>query len=102
MSAPLLSISRPHERKTPLDRVRSRLSSRSLSWRERLALGALCLCTLVLLITLQYGRVFTGDEIGTLRFLKESPSFILTHFTTHLTMNYFILFEKGVASLCGA
>jgi hypothetical protein len=57
---------------------------------------------LVLLITLQYGRVFLGDEIGTLRYLKESPSFILTHFTTHLTMNYFILVEKGVAWLCEA
>jgi hypothetical protein len=34
--------------------------------------------------------------------LKESPSFILTHFTTHLTMNYFILAEKGLAWLCGA
>ena len=92
MSTSLLSISRPHEKKTPLDRVRSRLSSRNLSWRERVALGALCLCTLVLLTALQYDRVFTGDEIGTLRYLKEKPCFILTHFTTHLTMNYFILF----------
>ena len=102
MPASLPSISRPHERKTPLDLVRSRLSRRNLSWRERVALGALCLCTLVLLVTLQYGRVFSGDEIGTLRYLKENPSFILTHFTTHLTMNYFILFEKGVASLSGS
>jgi hypothetical protein len=102
MSASLLSISRRSEKKTPLDRVRSHLSSRNLSWRERVALGALCLCTLVLLTALQYDRVFTGDEIGTLRYLKEKPSFILTHFTTHLTMNYFILLEKGVASLCGA
>jgi len=102
MSASLLSISRPPERKTPLDLVHSDLSCRNLSWRERVALGALCLCTLVLLITLQYGRVFTGDEIGTLHYLKENPSFILTHFTTHLSMNYFILVEKGVAWLCGA
>jgi uncharacterized membrane protein len=102
MSASLLSISRPHERKTPLELVHSDLSCRNLSWRERVALGAICLCTLVLLTALQYGRVFTGDEVGTLRYLKESPSFILTHFTTHLSMNYFILVEKGVAWLSGA
>src|SRR5262249_44271847 len=48
------------------------------------------------------GRVFLGDEIGTLRCLKPSPTYILTHFQTWLSMNYFILVEKGVASLCGA
>jgi hypothetical protein len=46
--------------------------------------------------------VFLGDEIGTLRYLKESPTYILTHFGTWLSMNYFILVEKGVAWLCGA
>lgn len=102
MSASLPSISRSHERKTLLDRVRSRLSCQNLSWRARVALGALCLCTLALLITLQYGRVFLGDEIGTLRYLKQTPTYILTHFRPLLTMNYFILFEKGVASLSGA
>ena len=65
-------------------------------------LGAICLCTLALLAALQHGRVFLGDEIGTLRYLKESPSYILTHFGTWLSMNYFILVEKGVAWLCGA
>ena len=58
-------------------------------------------CTLALLAALQHGRVFLGDEIGTLRYLKESPSYILTHFGTWLSMNYFILVEKGVAWLCG-
>jgi hypothetical protein len=62
----------------------------------------ICLCTLVLFVTLQHGRVFLGDEIGTLRYLKQTPTYILTHFRPWLTMNYFILFEKGVASLCGA
>jgi hypothetical protein len=57
---------------------------------------------LALLAALQHGRVFLGDEIGTLRYLKESPSYILTHFGTWLSMNYFILVEKGVAWLCGA
>jgi hypothetical protein len=57
---------------------------------------------LALLAALQHGRVFVGDEIGTLRYLKKSPTYILTHFATHLSMNYFILVEKGVAWLCGA
>jgi hypothetical protein len=34
--------------------------------------------------------------------LKQTPGYILTHFRIWLTMNYFILAEKGVASLCGA
>jgi hypothetical protein len=57
---------------------------------------------LVLLAALQHGRVFWGDEIGTLICLKRSPAYILTHFEVWLTMNYFILVEKGVAWLCGA
>jgi hypothetical protein len=101
MSASLLSIRRTRERETPLHLVRSDLSLQCLSRKERLALGAICLCTLLLLAALQYGRVFLGDEIGTLRYLKENPIYILTHFGTWLSMNYFILVEKGVAWLCG-
>jgi len=86
----------------PLHYVHCELSLRRLSRQERLVLGAICLCTLVLLAALQHGRVFLGDEIGTLRYLKKSPAYILTHFATHLSMNYFILVEKGVAWLCGA
>ena len=82
--------------------VHSELGLRRLSRRGRLALGTICLCTLVLLAALQHGRVFFGDEIGTLRYLKESSTYILTHFATHLSMNYFILIEKGVSLLCGA
>ncbi|HEY6152944.1 MAG TPA: hypothetical protein VIW07_04315 [Candidatus Udaeobacter sp.] len=78
------------------------MSLRCLSRRERVVLGALCVCLLALLAALQHGRVFWGDEIGTLICLKRSPTYIVTHFETWLTMNYFILFEKGVAWLCGA
>jgi hypothetical protein len=101
MSDSLLSISRTRERKGPLHLVHSDLSLQCLSRKERLALGAICLCALALLIALQHGRVFVGDEIGTLRYLKYSPTHILTHFGTWLSMNYFILVEKGVAWLCG-
>src|SRR5438874_10688012 len=96
------SASSTHQRRRWLDVVYSNLSSRHLSRGERLILGVMCLCTLVLFVTLQHGRVFLGDEIGTLRYLKQTPTYILTHFRPLLTMNYFILFEKGVASLCGA
>jgi len=96
------SASSTHERRTWLDVVYSNLSSRHLSRGERLVLGVICLCSLILLVALQHGRIFLGDEIGTLRYLKQTPSYILTHFRIWLTMNYFILVEKGVASLCGA
>ena len=96
------SASSTHQRRTWLDVVYSNLSSRHLSRGERLLLGVICLCSLILLVALQHGRIFLGDEIGTLRYLKQTPTYILTHFRPLLTMNYFILFEKGVASLCGA
>ena len=102
MSVSTLSAPRTHERQTLLHRVHSELGLRRLSRLERLALAAISLCTLALCAALQYDRAFFGDEIGTLRFLKKSPGFILTHFGTHLSMNYFILAEKGVAWLCGA
>ena len=96
------SASSTHQRRTWLDVVYSNLSARHLSRGERLLLGVICLCSLILLVALQHGRIFLGDEIGTLRYLKETPTYILTHFRIWLTMNYFILVEKGVASLCGA
>jgi hypothetical protein len=92
----------PNRQRALLDQVHSELSLRQLSRREGLALAAISLCAFLLLVALQHNRVFFGDEIGTLNYLKKSPGYILTHFTTHLSMNYFILVEKGVAWLCGA
>src|SRR5712672_126335 len=102
MSDSVPSASSTHQRRTWLDVVYSNLSSRHLSRGERLVLGVICLCSLILFAALQHGRIFLGDEIGTLRYLKQTPTYILTHFRIWLTMNYFILFEKGVTSLCGA
>src|SRR5262249_7739460 len=96
------SASSTNRRRTWLDIFYTNLSSRHLSRGERLVLGVMCLCSLILLVALQHGRIFLGDEIGTLRYLKQTPGYILTHFRIWLTMNYFILAEKGVASLCGA
>jgi 4-amino-4-deoxy-L-arabinose transferase-like glycosyltransferase len=50
----------------------------------------------------QHDRLFWGDEIGTLHYIETSPEYLLSHFAPHLTMNYFILAEKGIAWLCGA
>ena len=102
MSDSVPSASSTHQSRAWLDVVYSNLSSRHLSRGERLVLGVICLCSLILLVALQHGRIFLGDEIGTLRYLKQTPTYILTHFRIWLTMNYFILSEKGVASLCGA
>ena len=87
---------------SPLHYVRSELSLRRLSRRETIALVAISLCALLLYAARQHGRIFIGDEIGTLRYLQKSPTYILTHFGGQLSMNYFILVEKGVAWLCGA
>jgi len=43
-----------------------------------------------------HNRPFVGDEVGTLIYMKESASFILSHFSTWLSMNYFILLEKAL------
>jgi hypothetical protein len=102
MSVSILSGTRTHKRQTLLHCVHSELSLRWFSRRERLALGAICLCALLLLAALQHGRVFMGDEIGTLRYLKKNSTYILTHFDTWLSMNYFILVERWVSRLCRA
>ncbi len=102
MLDPVPSASRTHRGGAWLDVFYTNLSSRRLSRGERLLLGVICLCSLILFVALQHGRLFLGDEIGTLRYLKQTPGYILTHFRIWLTMNYFILVEKGVASLCGA
>ncbi|MFZ3377864.1 MAG: hypothetical protein WA183_20140, partial [Chthoniobacterales bacterium] len=65
MSVSIHSGTRTRENQTLLHRVHSELSLRWLSRRERLALAAISLCAFVLYAALQYGRVFTGDEIGT-------------------------------------
>jgi hypothetical protein len=87
--------------KTWLQHISSELSLRRLPRAERRALFTILACGLMVRAAVAYGRVFTGDEIGTLNYLKRSPAYILTHFRDHLTMNYFILTEKFIASLCG-
>jgi hypothetical protein len=90
------------EKRTPLSQVHFDLTLRHLSGRERFALGVITTLALLVCAWFQHGRIFWGDEIGTLNYIKESPGYLLGHFNSHLTMNYFILAEKGIAWLCGA
>lgn len=48
-----------------------------------------------------YKRPFFGDDIGTLIYIDKDFSYILSHFSTWLTMNYFIGLEKLVAVIFG-
>jgi hypothetical protein len=91
-----------HERQTPLSRVHSELTLRHLSGRERFALGVITLLALLIRAWLQHDRLFWGDEIGTLDYIKATPGYLLSHFKSHLTMNYFILAEKWITWLFGA
>src|SRR5438094_1760255 len=91
-----------HERQTPLSGVHSDMTLRHFSGRERFTLGAITLLALLMRAWFQHDRLFWGDEIGTLHYIKASPGYLLSHFTTHLTMNYFILAEKWIAWLFGA
>jgi len=43
-----------------------------------------------------------GDEVGTLVCMQESPEYILSNFGPWLSMNYFILLEKGLAAAFGS
>ncbi|HJW38130.1 MAG TPA: hypothetical protein VJ420_05905 [Candidatus Udaeobacter sp.] len=86
---------------TFLRRTHAELSLRSLSVREAIALGAITVIGLLLRTGVQIGRLFTGDEVGTVVDLEKSTAYLLTHFGGELTMNYFTLAEKAVAWLCG-
>ena len=94
MPVSALPTAATRERQTPLSHVHGDLTLRRLSGRERFTLGAITLLALLVRAWLQHERLFWGDEIGTLNFIKASPGYLLSHFNTHLTMNYFILAEK--------
>ncbi len=68
----------------------------------RSALAWITLAGAALRIALAWGRPRLGDEVGTLLSLRMDVGYLLTHFSGWLTMNYFILAEKGVARLGGS
>ena len=65
------------------------------------ALWAICLLGLVLRLWLQKDRAFEGDELGSLRFIEESYTHILTTFRDQLTMNYYLIVLKALAETLG-
>ncbi len=68
---------------------------------ENLYLVCLILVGTIVRIIYHYNRPFIGDEVGTLIYTEKSISYILSHFESWLTMNYFILLEKIVFRLSG-
>lgn len=52
-------------------------------------------------IAYQYDRSFIGDEVGTIIWMEKNVSYLLSHFGTWLTMNYFIILEKLIGSFFG-
>ncbi len=67
--------------------------------RQLMALASITLAGAVLRMALAWDRPRLGDEVGTLLNLRMDVAYLLTHFSGWLTMNYFILAEKGVAWL---
>ncbi len=71
-------------------------------WAARGRWLCITLAGAALRIALAWGRPRLGDEVGTLLNLRMDAGYLLTHFSGWLTMNYFILAEKGVARLSGS
>ncbi|MSR63342.1 MAG: hypothetical protein EXS08_12945 [Planctomycetes bacterium] len=74
---------------------------RDLSRRARAILLALVLGGAALRVAYQWNRPFTGDEIGTLLFLKKDYALLFTQFRSWLTMNFYLAGLKALAALCG-
>lgn len=73
----------------------------SFSKTDKWLLFAMTLIGATLRIVFLYDRPFTGDEVGTLVYIEKDITYLLSHFTTWLTMNYFLVAEKLIAGLFG-
>lgn len=71
------------------------------SKREKLYLTLIIFLGTAIRILYQHNRAFLDDEIGTIIYLGRDIHYLLSHFTTWLTMNYFIIIEKPFARLFG-
>lgn len=92
----------PSRPATALADVGAAAGSGSFTRRDLLVLAGLTLAGAALRAALAWGRPRLGDEVGTLLNLRMDAGYLLTHFSGWLTMNYFILAEKGVAGLTGS
>lgn len=76
--------------------------SRPFSRREGILLAVITAAGALLRVLYQRQRSFLGDELGTLRWIEESYGFLLRHFDTWLTMNYFLVIEKAMVEAFGS
>jgi hypothetical protein len=75
---------------------------RHLPTAGRVWLVAITLAGGLARVLFQLGRPFYGDEVGTLLYMRKPASYILSHFDTWLSMNFYILLEKWLAEhVCG-
>jgi hypothetical protein len=79
--------------------VRARL--RDLGPLERWALVGFIALAAALRVVYQTGRPFTGDEVGTLAYLSRDYRYLLTHFDTWLTMDYYLALAKALSEATG-
>lgn len=73
----------------------------SLSKNAKWYLLGIAIIGALIRIALCYDKPFLGDEVGTLIYIKKDIPFLLSHFATWLTMNYFLVAEKLVSGLLG-
>jgi hypothetical protein len=73
----------------------------SFSKYDKWYLLSLTVIGAVIRIIYHNNRPFVNDEIGTLIYMEKSVTFLLSHFESWLTMNYFILVEKFMAYVFG-
>ena len=67
-----------------------------LEGRQRLLHGTIFGLGIVLRLVYQFHRSFIGDEVGTLMWIRSPAKYILTHFGTWLSMNYFLVAERWI------
>ncbi len=70
----------------------------SPSWR---VLGGLAVLALVIRVVVAHDKTFYGDECGTMLWICSPVKYLLTHFQEWLTMNWFLVLEKGIAAAFG-
>lgn len=73
----------------------------NLSKNAKLYLLGIAIIGSLIRIALCYDKPFLGDEVGTLIYIKKDIPYLLSHFATWLTMNYFLVAEKLVSGLLG-
>lgn len=82
-------------------RVVNSTSKKSAQRYQVLFLVFICLSGGIVRILLAEALPFRGDEPGTMKWICSSPRYILSHYETWLTMNWFILVLKGIAHVFG-